>query len=419
MILSQNFFQEMSVTTLNSMMRFITSFENQQKSNECFLQTCQGKAISSHSISQSIVLKRLCGRTESGIGLYHLDDYPEPDKLKKVLSTYKKSRRSLKPFGASKSSTFYGYCNPHDTKLFELLDKNCFNDTPRIRFLHSLRAYSHYIVKWGGVDDLLKTQCSFNLRGLSKEWENLSKLVTAHLGVLSEQLHDEDCILYSDVEKHINNANNVHATSFYRHPVEQVRKIAGLLKAERLFLPESYPIKGRELKEKIAETRSIIDFCIETSVAETGVLSHVLTEVRATHRDWSNKLNSIAVGKKYQEFSSATIMLNVECKFAGSFLVRIDDQVLSLTVLPDTGRTCLIFGSFNESGRFDMIIGKLKIKEINELEQFVSNLIVNQGYNVYFSPEYWNALTSIEKESIVKGEITASNDGFNLFKREG
>ncbi len=51
--------------------------------------------------------------------------------------------KTLRPIGKGKASTFFGFCDYHDSKLFSEIENNEFNNSDKHCFLHSYRSFAH------------------------------------------------------------------------------------------------------------------------------------------------------------------------------------------------------------------------------------------------------------------------------------
>ncbi|MDO8898919.1 MAG: hypothetical protein Q7V19_14815, partial [Bacteroidales bacterium] len=104
---------------------------------ECFYHKkneCRGKIKQAHSIQQN---RRLSILTENIAG----------NEMLYTFTSFETSRNyfieKLIPIGKGKASTFFGFCDYHDSVLFNEIENNEFKDCDEHCFLHSYRSFAH------------------------------------------------------------------------------------------------------------------------------------------------------------------------------------------------------------------------------------------------------------------------------------
>ncbi|WP_428743076.1 hypothetical protein [Tenacibaculum sp.] len=105
---------------------------------ECFhhdKDECKGKIKQAHSIQNNGRISIIASEVNKNISLYTLTNfiYGEQNMLK-----------DLKPIGRKEASTFFGFCDFHDSKLFSPIENFEFDhDSEKHLFLHSYRSFAH------------------------------------------------------------------------------------------------------------------------------------------------------------------------------------------------------------------------------------------------------------------------------------
>lgn len=104
---------------------------------ECFYhkkEECRGKIKQSHSIQQNKRLSILTENIEGNEMLYTFNSFE---------TSVDYFVKKLIPIGKGKASTFFGFCDYHDTILFSEIENNEFIDNDEHCFLHSYRSFAH------------------------------------------------------------------------------------------------------------------------------------------------------------------------------------------------------------------------------------------------------------------------------------
>jgi len=110
---------------------------NKARISECFhhkKEECQGEIKNAHSIQRNGRLSVIEGNVNGNQCLYSFTETelnPSTQKLE------------LKPIGKAKASTFFGFCDYHDSTLFSPIENYMFDNSDKHCFLHSYRAFAH------------------------------------------------------------------------------------------------------------------------------------------------------------------------------------------------------------------------------------------------------------------------------------
>ncbi len=115
----------------------INSYKKTGQIKECFCHRndeCKGKIKQSHSLQRNGRLSIIEGDVNGNQSIYtFLSNVPSEEHI----------IEDLKPIGKKEASTFYGFCDHHDTVLFSPIENNAFDDSDEHCFLHSYRSYAH------------------------------------------------------------------------------------------------------------------------------------------------------------------------------------------------------------------------------------------------------------------------------------
>lgn len=128
----------MNKEELNRKLRKSRSFFKKDSTiKSCFhhcKEDCEGKIKQSHSIQRN-------GR------LSIIEDEVNGNNCIYTFTSFKSSEHrlieNLVPIGKKEASTFFGFCDYHDTNLFAPIENNKFDGSDKHLFLHSYRSYAH------------------------------------------------------------------------------------------------------------------------------------------------------------------------------------------------------------------------------------------------------------------------------------
>lgn len=118
--------------------RSLADLKKHRTIKECFhhkKDECKGKIKNAHSIQENGKLSILENEVNKNMSLYTFT---------KFISSENNVIEELIPLGKGESSTFFGFCDYHDTNLFSDIENNKFEfDNPKHLFLHSYRSFAH------------------------------------------------------------------------------------------------------------------------------------------------------------------------------------------------------------------------------------------------------------------------------------
>lgn len=104
---------------------------------ECFCSdktSCKGEIKQSHSLQRNGRLSIIEGEVNGNNCIYTFTDF-EFDESSAI--------KGLKPIGKATASTFFGFCDYHDTTLFSPIENFQFDESDKHCFLHSYRSFAH------------------------------------------------------------------------------------------------------------------------------------------------------------------------------------------------------------------------------------------------------------------------------------
>lgn len=105
---------------------------------ECFYHdkaSCKGNIKQSHSLQRNGRLSLIEGDDGKGNQVIYTFTNNEADERTNFVT--------LKPMGKATASTFFGFCDFHDTELFSQIENFPFDDSDLHCFLHSYRSFAH------------------------------------------------------------------------------------------------------------------------------------------------------------------------------------------------------------------------------------------------------------------------------------
>lgn len=104
---------------------------------ECFhhrRDECSGPIKQSHSLQRNGRLSLIEGLVGGQRVVYTFSS---------IRSSEQQYVQNLKPVGAAKASTFFGFCDWHDSVLFSPIENLAFDGSAKHLFLHSYRSFAH------------------------------------------------------------------------------------------------------------------------------------------------------------------------------------------------------------------------------------------------------------------------------------
>lgn len=118
--------------------RSLPDLKKHRTIKECFHHNkheCKGKIKQAHSIQKNGKLSILESEVNKNKSLYTFTNF---------ISSEKSVIEELLPIGKGEASTFYGFCDYHDSFLFSEIENNKFDfENPKHLFLHSYRSFAH------------------------------------------------------------------------------------------------------------------------------------------------------------------------------------------------------------------------------------------------------------------------------------
>lgn len=118
----------------NEIARF---YKDAARIKKCFhhrKEECRGKIKQAHSIQKNGKLTILESLVNGNNCVYTFAS-------SKI--SYDNLMEELTPIGKKEASTFFGFCDYHDSKLFSKIENNTFDDSDEHLFLHSYRSFAH------------------------------------------------------------------------------------------------------------------------------------------------------------------------------------------------------------------------------------------------------------------------------------
>lgn len=385
---------------------------------DCFLSDCSNKSIDSHSISKSRVFKVLT--SDKSEKLLMLEDKYSSDFSKGKMSSFQARNRELIPISQVSASTFKGFCSDCDKKLFKDLDDYSYSNSPKTNFLHVLRAYSFKLREERKLFQLISNKTiqlgetvdndTVNENHPALNLLNLLPKSTMVLWEMASPILDQLSIeidALSVVVPNLKNDNEIielgaiEILNKERYPMTLANFINGF--SNLLKLKNE---KMDELKES-KENGNIKD--IEEYASE--VLKH--------QNEVSEKLTKCIRNESYDGFQHVTLSINGIHKITGNFIYYTsDNEEIALTFFPEseTKKTIFIFSVWNPSHSQEIYLKRINLLEPSAIKQFVSNVILSQGTNIYLSQDFLETLEQKEKELLSQVKTLNSFLSFNLFK---
>lgn len=170
---------------------------------ECFYhkkEECQGKIKQAHSIQKNGKLTVLEANVNGNMCVY-------------TFANASQSRQNfmedLIAIGKKEASTFFGFCDFHDSRLFSVIENNGFDGSDEHLFLHSYRSFAHsYHLKIQEIKAWTNTTSEYR-ETLEKSYgKELIDIKIKQFNALNEHLEKRKKILDNSIEnKEYNNLN--------------------------------------------------------------------------------------------------------------------------------------------------------------------------------------------------------------------
>ena len=126
--------EEDKIRQINSLM---SSFKKDSRIKECFHHNkdkCDGKIKQAHSVQRNGRLSIIESVINGNNSVYTFTSHK---------SSVKHILEELVPIGKKEASTFFGFCDFHDTTLFSPIENFKFDNSNKHLFLHSYRSFAH------------------------------------------------------------------------------------------------------------------------------------------------------------------------------------------------------------------------------------------------------------------------------------
>ncbi len=369
--------------------KLLSSFRNNSEIKECFYHKkdeCKGAIKNAHSISRGNRLELIKGLVNNNDIVYSLSE---------IKIENSKAKQGIKQIGWGKAaSTFYGFCDWHDTELFKPIENNNdFDNSPEHCFLHSYRsfAYSYHQIK--------KTyKLGENaISDISKQVEELQ------LNVISDKLND--------ISLKMNNSEP------FKEIISELGKIipdlTHQLKSELSDSKEKLSYSQKELDSKhlhsnlhwMSKYKEKLDYAIEKKSYEklkyycktkNGLFPFTCAFAFSPDFIYSEMENHIISSSNQKELINACLML---------------------TILPDkSNKTIILFSCFEGDKQSEYFLNKLfSLQNEIEFEKAVTSIIINKASNVYLNPTMWDKLGV--QQQILEDEINSERPFDELPKK--
>jgi hypothetical protein len=146
------------------------AFKRESKIEECFhhkKDECNGVIKQAHSIQRNGRLSIIEADVNGQNSIYTFTSHK---------STPENWLDDLVPIGKKEASTFFGFCDFHDTNLFSPIENFPFDKSDRHLFLHSYRSYAHSYHRKQEEYKIYNNPESEFVKCLPKEWVEMMKI---------------------------------------------------------------------------------------------------------------------------------------------------------------------------------------------------------------------------------------------------
>jgi len=393
--------------------KIYSEIKKQSEIKECFYHNkneCLGKIKNAHSISRSGRLDLIKGLVNKNEKVYSLSE---------ISISENNISKSVKAIGwGQAASTFFGFCDDHDTKIFLPIENdNEFNNSIEHCFLHSYRsfAYSYHllrktykmaenVVKDPKLQELLEAlnDLLIKLKPLKEELSMLPEAFPIPIDVINkiQKLFTES----------LNNSNlntNPKTQTILASIISKTNNIS-TLKDVLDFFNEIGSLK-ETLESELHEFNNILSYSKE-ELKDKGLHSWMVWM-----EDYKKKIDYAIENKTYDNLKHHVKIKDqlfpFACAFSFSpqflyddFLIPKNDpseiinSCLIITVLPDkSGKTIIILSCFNEDEHSKYYLNKLfSLVDENEFERALTSIIIEHGQNVFINPTMWDAFGELQ-----------------------
>lgn len=385
---------------------------------DCFLSDCSNESIDSHSISKSRIFKVLT--SDKSEKLLMLEDRYSSDFSIGKMSSFQARNRELIQVSQVSASTFRGFCSHCDSELFKDLDDQPYSNIPKTNFLHSLRAYSFKLREERKLFQLMSNEM---FRFKEDADDNTAEENHPALNYLS--LLPQNTVITWEMASSILGqlSLQIDALSVVVPNLENNHEIIEL-RATAILNKESYPMTLKDFKNDFSNLLKVKNERMGElkESKENGnikAIEEYAPEVLKHQDEVSAELTKCIRNESYSNFQHVTHSINGIHKITGNFIYYTsDNEEIVLTFFPetDTNKTVFIFSVWNPSHSQDIYLKKINLLEPSTIKQFVSNIILSQGTNIYLSKDFLETLEQKEKELLSQVKTLNSFLNFNLFK---
>lgn len=155
---------------LREFKKIMASFKKTATIKECFYHKkseCVGDIKQSHSIQRNGRLSIIEGEVNGNQSLYTFtSNVPSQEHL----------LEDLKPIGKKEASTFFGFCDYHDTTLFSPIENFQFDNSEKHLFLHSYRSFAHSYHRKREDEKVYNDPSSDFIKAMPKEWVKMMQM---------------------------------------------------------------------------------------------------------------------------------------------------------------------------------------------------------------------------------------------------
>lgn len=313
----------------------------------CFYDDCTSKAIRAHSIQNNRILTRIA------VSGQVLSVSPKVDGSEDMSI-------DLVEVGRAKASTFFGFCNEHDTRIFLPIESADY------------------------VPGNEEQQYLFAYRALAKEY-NTKYRVQARYRKLLQMSTEEFAALKTEAGLPSGNS----------------------LDSMRPFL-DAMLLATSESIEKLECLRVMMNVNLDRRR-----FSKVETQVMV----WPEEYH-VAVS------SGMFIKQDLEGNVINDLAFYQDPKPLFLTIFPQGGKTYVLFSYFKKHGpAYSLVLQRILAANFHFQRTIVSNIVAQYVENLFFSPDRWGRLPDKQKSDFIrlfertladKGRLVV-NDRLDLF----
>jgi len=178
-------------------------YKNAGRIKECFHHKeneCKGKIKQAHSIQKNGKLTVLESPVNGNLSVYSFVSASQSED---------NMMEDLIAIGKKEASTFFGFCDYHDSKLFSPIENNEFDDSDEHLFLHSYRSFAHsYHLKLEEIKAWTNSTSEYRETLMRTYGKEVIDIKIKQFSALENHLVKRKNILYNSIEnKEYNNLN--------------------------------------------------------------------------------------------------------------------------------------------------------------------------------------------------------------------